>query len=108
MRVRPADPRPFLARLRRRAAAAALVGFGAFFGLAAVNVVGVTAHTTPQARPVAGRPSVTAAPTLAPGDFFGAPGGSGAGSGSGQAFAPVLQPPLIAGGGGPMLSSGGS
>ena len=78
-----------------------MVAFGAFFGLAAANVVGVTAHTGS----AGGTIQASAAPTLAPGDFFGLPGGTVAGttSGAGQA-APQLQ----LGGSAPMLSSGGS
>jgi hypothetical protein len=93
-----ADPRAFVSRLRRRIAATAVVTFGAFLGLAAVNVVGVTAHG-----PTPGGPAAeTMAPVLPPGDFFGVPGGAQA------AFPPVAQPPLLIGGGPPMLSSGGS
>jgi hypothetical protein len=109
--IPPADPRSFLTQLRRRTAAAAVVAFGAFFGLAAANVVGVTAHGTTAGRQTVASPSASAAPTLAPGDFFGRPGGaiSGKASGAGQAaLPPVAQPPLLVGGGAPMLSSGGS
>ncbi|MGH2407689.1 MAG: hypothetical protein ACRDF7_06400 [Candidatus Limnocylindrales bacterium] len=92
------DPRAFLARLRPRTVAAAFVAFGAFFGLAAGNVVGVTAHAP------------TVAATLAPGDFFGVPGAtiSHRTAGGAVALPPVPQPRLGAGGGAPMLSSGGS
>ncbi len=88
-----------------------MLAFGAFFGLAAVNIVGVTAHDTGAGKQIAARPTATAAPTLAPGDFFGRPGDvvSANAPGAGQAgFPPVAQPPLLVGGGAPMLSSSGS
>jgi hypothetical protein len=71
------------------------------FGLATINVVGVTAHATELGDPGGG--SAVATPTLAlpPGDFFGVPE-TNAGPG------PAAQPPIILGGGQPMLSSGGS
>lgn len=85
-----------------------MVGFGAFFGLATVNVVGVTARTGTTdgtARPAAASP----APTLATGDFFGQPGAApGTGTSSGQVAPVNVVPPLSGGSGGAMLSSGGS
>jgi len=96
----PIDPRTFLSRLRRRIAATAVVAFGAFYGLAAINAVGVTAHGTTPGSPVFA--VVTPSLVLPPGDFFGQPG-------DGQALTqPVAQPQLIIGGGQPMLASGGS
>ena len=95
------DPRTFLATARRRIAAATIVAFGAFLGLAAFNVVGVTAHA-----PSTGSPANATGPTpaqiLPQGDFFGQPGTGGG------VVGPVAQPPVILGGGQPMLSSGGS
>jgi hypothetical protein len=96
----PIDPRTFLSRLRRRIAATAVVAFGAFYGLAAINAVGVTAHGTTPGSPVIA--VATPSLVLPPGDFFGQPG-------DGQALTqPVAQPQLIIGGGQPMLASGGS
>jgi hypothetical protein len=88
----------------------AVVAFGAFFGLAAVNIVGVTAHGASAGGRTAASPTPSAAPTLAPGDFFGLPGGavSGHASGAGQAVLPPVAQPRLVGGGTPMLSSGGS
>jgi hypothetical protein len=111
------DPRALLAILRRRVTAGAVVAFGAFFGLAAVNVVGVTANGATAgssgliaANSPAATPAPTAVPTLAPGDFFGRPGAAvtGAGDGGQIALPPVAQPPLAVGGGAPMVSTGGS
>lgn len=83
-------------------AATAVVAFGAFLGLTAVNVVGVTAHGTTLGGQSAANATASAALTLAPGDFFGLPGSAVSGNTS------VAQPPLLVGGGSPMLSSGGS
>src|SRR5476649_59694 len=66
----PVEPRTFVARVKRRIAAAAVVTFGAFFGLATLHVVGVTASTS---RPAVTTPVDAATPVLAPGDFFGLP-----------------------------------
>jgi hypothetical protein len=97
--VRPAvDPRTFVARMKRRIAAGSVVTFGAFFGLATLNVVGVTALATGQGGTT---PASSAAPVLAPGDFFGLPQGP-------IVAGPVSQPQVILGGGPPMLTSGGS
>jgi hypothetical protein len=89
-----------------------VVAFGAFLGLAAVNIVGVTAHATTVGAQTNARPNASAPATLAPGDFFGRPGGAVAGNASGAAQAtlpPFAQPPLLLGNGGaPMLSSGSS
>jgi hypothetical protein len=94
------DPPTFLASARRRIAAASIVAFGTFLGLATFNVVGVTAHAPPTGDP-ANANGTNPALVLPQGDFFGVPGlGGGAG--------PVAQPPIIPGGGQPMLSSGGS
>lgn len=93
----PLDPRSFLARLKRRIAAGSIVTFGAFFGLATMNVVGVTSLGSGQA----GTPNATSAPVLPPGDFFGLPGAQIVG-------APAIQPQVILGGGPPMLTSSGS
>lgn len=104
------DPRAFVAWLRRRSAGAAVVAFGAFLGLTAANVVGVTSHD----RTAAGQAqthAASAAPTLLPGDFFGQPGGvtSGGASGAGATAVPArAQPRLHDGGGTPVLSSGSS
>jgi hypothetical protein len=84
-------------------AATAVVAFGAFLGLTAVNVVGVTAHGTTLGGQSAANTTASAALTLAPGDFFGLPGSAVSVNTSG-----VAQPPLLFGGGSPMLSSGGS
>jgi hypothetical protein len=92
-------------------AAAAVVAFGAFLGLTAVNVVGVTAHATTLGGQSAANATASAALMLAPGDFFGLPGSAVSGNTSGAAqaaFPPGAQPPLLVGGGSPMLSSGGS
>ena len=94
------DPRTFLSGARRRIAAASIVAFGGFLGLAAFNVVGVTAHAPSSGDPSSGA-GTTPALVLPQGDFFGQPG-------SGGVTRPVAQPPLILGGGQPMLSSGGS
>ena len=97
--VRPAvDPRTFVARMKRRIAAGSVVTFGAFFGLATLNVVGVSALAT---RPGATTPVSSAAPVLAPGDFFGLPQGP-------SVAGPLPEPQVILGGGPPMLTSGGS
>ena len=96
------DPRTFLASARRRIAAASIVAFGAFLALAAFNVVGVTAHAPSTGDPSSGA-GTTPALVLPQGDFFGQPG-----TGTGSVAGPVAQPPLILGGGQPMLSSGGS
>lgn len=97
--VRPAvDPRTFVARMKRRIAAGSVVTFGAFFGLATLNVVGVTALA---AGPGGTTPASSAAPVLAPGDFFGVPQGP-------IVAGPLPQPQVIFGGGPPMLTSGGS
>ncbi len=96
-----ADPRVFLAGARRRIAALSVVFFGAFFGLSAVDVVGVTAHAGALGSTAAGTGAGTPALVLPPGDFFGLPGSQ---AGVGQAY----QQPIILGGGQPMLSSGGS
>jgi hypothetical protein len=93
------DPRTFLASARRRIAAASAVVFGVFLGLAAFNAVGVTAHAAASSDSTNGSPAP--ALVLPQGDFFGQPGLAG---GAG----PVAQPPIILGGGQPMLSSGGS
>ena len=93
----PLDPRSFLARMKRRIAAGSILTFGAFFGLATMNVVGVTSLGSGQA----GTPSATTAPVLPPGDFFGQPGTPIVG-------APAIQPQVILGGGPPMLTSSGS
>lgn len=87
-----------MARLKRRIAATAVVTFGAFFGLATLNVVGVTASTS---RPAVTTPVDTATPVLAPGDFFGLPQAPGVAGGP-------PQPQILLGGGPPMLTSGGS
>jgi hypothetical protein len=85
---------------RRRIAAASIVAFSAFLGLAAFNVVGVTAHAPSSADPSNG--GGTPAPLLLPpGDFFGLPG-------SGGVVGPIAQPQVIMGGGQPMLTSSGS
>ena len=94
----PLDPRSFLARLKRRIAAGSVVTFGAFFGLATMNVVGVTSLGSSQGGT---QPAATTAPVLPPGDFFGQPGAP-------IVAAPVNQPQVILGGGPPMLTSGGS
>ena len=94
------DPRTFLATARRRIAAASIVAFGAFLGLAVFNVVGVTAHA-PSANDPSNANGTTPGLVLPQGDFFGQPG-------TGGVVGPVAQPPLILGGGQPMLSSGGS
>jgi len=107
------DHRALLGRLRRTASVGAIVSFGAFFGLATVNVVGVTAHAiggTGAGTATGGVPAATVAPavpTLAPGDFFGRAGVPVTGGGNGQAQPPV-QPPLLVGGGTPVLTTGGS
>ena len=72
--------------------------FGAFFGLAGLNVVGVTSLATSPANTT---PTNTAPPVLAPGDFFGVPQVP-------FAAGPVSQPQVLFGGGPPMLTSGGS
>jgi hypothetical protein len=94
------DPRTFVARMKRRIAAGSVVTFGAFFGLATLNVVGVTALAT---SPAGTTPASRAAPVLAPGDFFGLPQGQGP-----IVAGPLPQPQVILGGGPPMLTSGGS
>jgi hypothetical protein len=97
---KPVDARTFLSQLRRKVAAGVVVAFGAFYGLTALNAVGVTAHATAPGGPVTS--VATPALVLPPGDFFGQPG-------DGQALTqPVGQPQLIIGGGQPMLQSGGS
>ena len=97
---KPVDARTFLSRLKRRTAAGVVVAFSAFYGLTALNAVGVTAHATTPGSPITA--VATPALVLPPGDFFGQPG-------DGQALTqPVGQPQLIIGGGQPMLSSGGS
>lgn len=75
-----------------------MIGFGAFFGLATLNVVGVTSLGTTPAGTTAG---VTAVPALPPGDFFGQPGAP-------IVAGPAAQPQVILGGDLPMLTSGGS
>jgi hypothetical protein len=98
-RVAPSvDPRTFVSRMKRRIAAVSVVGFGAFFGLATLNVVGVTSLGGNSAGVTA--PS-TAAPSLPPGDFFGRQGVP-------VVAGPASQPQVILGGGPPMLTSGGS
>jgi len=93
------DPRTFLVSARRRIGAASIVAFSAFLGLAAFNVVGVTAHASSSSDGASASPAP--ALVLPPGDFFGQPG-------TGGVFGPVAQPPVILGGGQPMLSSSGS
>jgi len=98
----PFDPRAFLSRLRYRIAAATIVTFSAFLALAAVNVVGATARGATVGVQAAASPGPATVSALQPGDFFGLPP-SRLG-----AMPPVAQPPLLVGGGRPMLSSGGS
>ena len=97
--VRPTiEPRTFVSSMKRRIAAASVVAFGAFFGLATLHVVGVTSLGSNSAGTTA---PITPAPSLPPGDFFcraGAPIVAG----------PAAQPQVILGGGPPMLTSGGS
>lgn len=95
------DPRVFLAGARRRIAAVSLLLFGALFGLATADVVGVTAQSASASNPPPAQAPATAPAALAPGDFFGQPG---TGSGPGVA----APPPIFVGGGQPMLTSGGS
>jgi len=83
--------------MKRRIAAGSILTFGAFFGLATMNVVGVTSIGPNQA----GTPGATSAPALPPGDFFGQPGAPIVG-------APAIPPQVILGGGPPMLTSSGS
>jgi len=92
------DPRTFVSRMKRRIAAVSVVGFGAFFGLATLNVVGVTSLGSTSAGVSA---ASTPAPSLPPGDFFGRPGAP-------VVAGPASQPQVILGGGPPMLTSGGS
>lgn len=92
------DPRKFASRMKRRIAAASVVGFGAFFGLATLNVVGVTSLGSTSAG--VSSPN-TPAQSLPPGDFFGRPGVP-------LVAGPAAQPQVILGGGPPMLTSGGS
>jgi hypothetical protein len=101
----PPDPHSFLRRLRRRTVVATVVGFGAFFGLVTVNVVGVTAHSGTTGGTAPGSVSSASAP-LPAGDFFGKAGVPISSSSSNQALLPA--PALINGGGAPMMSSGGS
>ena len=92
------DPHTFVSRMKRGIAAVSVVGFGAFFGLATLHVVGVTSLGSSSAGVSA--PS-TPAPLLPPGDFFGRPGVP-------IVAGPASQPQVILGGGPPMLTSGGS
>jgi hypothetical protein len=103
------DPRAFVAWLKRRTAGVAVVAFGAFLGLTAANVVGVTSHDATAAGQGETHPAIPA-PTLVPGDFFGLPGGtvSGGTTGAGAVAAPARQARLRDGGGTPVLSSGSS
>lgn len=96
--------------LRRRTAGLAVVAFGAFLGLTAANVVGVTSHDATAAGQGQAHPASPAS-TLVPGDFFGQPGGviSGGTSGAGATAVPARpQARLHDGGGTPVLSSGSS
>jgi hypothetical protein len=99
------DHHGFLRGLRRGALGAAVVGFGGFFGLTAINVVGVTAHAAVTG-PGATSGAATDSAALPPGDFFGTPGVAVRGASGGQAL--TAAPPLVSGGGRATLSSGGS
>jgi hypothetical protein len=85
---------------------ATVVGFGAFFGLVTVNVVGVTAHNAATGSGPSSASVGSATAPLPAGDFFGKAGVPISSSSSNQALLPA--PPLISGGGAPMMSSGGS
>jgi hypothetical protein len=83
-----------------------VAGFGAFFGLATMNVVGVTATGTATGPGGASGASVTTSATLPPGDFFGVAGVAVRVSSGSQAIAAA--PQLRSGGGRAVVSSRGS